>query len=349
MYKILFLFFFIYQSVFGYFEFKGVVNQPFYGGTAYLSIVEDCGKKDLFITEDILQDCLISPSGEFIFKGDFLSAENQIYKIHIDHCDQSVSNYKHLLNHCEFSSEVIFIANNSDNIYFPVNNLSQILCNVDQSTNPQSSSIIKLEELEESLLAKLQYAKNDFQRQNIYKSYFKELQKFSDRLNEPLAELYAYYMYASDNTLSADHYLKDLKKSSYYNTLLEKLESTYPNSKYTELYKHKLQRDQYPFIKNKQTVFKVLTYMLLVLLIIALYIIFRLKKRVGVVSKEKTIDYKQVLTPQEQKVFELMKTHSNKEIAGELFVSVSTIKSHINNIYSKLSISSRKEINQFLK
>ncbi|MFI5161813.1 MAG: response regulator transcription factor [Sphingobacteriales bacterium] len=34
---------------------------------------------------------------------------------------------------------------------------------------------------------------------------------------------------------------------------------------------------------------------------------------------------------------------SNKEIAAENFVELSTIKTHINNIYSKLSVNSRKE------
>ena len=40
---------------------------------------------------------------------------------------------------------------------------------------------------------------------------------------------------------------------------------------------------------------------------------------------------------------------TNKEIAEQLFISLSTVKSHINTIYSKLSISSRKEIDQFFK
>ncbi|HIN98295.1 MAG TPA: LuxR family transcriptional regulator, partial [Flavobacteriaceae bacterium] len=35
---------------------------------------------------------------------------------------------------------------------------------------------------------------------------------------------------------------------------------------------------------------------------------------------------------------------SNKEIATELFVSVSTVKTHINNIYKKLGVSSRDEV-----
>lgn len=345
---ILFLFF-ITQNVFGYFEFKGVVNQPFYGGTAYLSIVNDCNKKDLFITEDILQDCEISETGVFTFRGDFLAPKNCIYKIHIDHCDQSISNYKHLLNHCEYSSEVIFIANNSDQIFFPVNNLSQILCDVDQSSNILSSAIIKLEEFEESFLAKLQFSNNDFQRQTIYKTYCKELQRYSLTFNDPLVELYAYYMYAQDNSIGSAFYIEDLKKNKYYDKLLSRLTSIYPKSIYTELYTNKLLKDKYPFTKTKQTTFEWLTYLLLVLLCISLGVIYKLVKKSNSNKKPNPLNYKALLTQQEQNVFELMTTHSNKEIANTLFISISTVKTHINNIYGKLSIGSRKEIDQFFK
>ena len=66
------------------------------------------------------------------------------------------------------------------------------------------------------------------------------------------------------------------------------------------------------------------------------------------VKKEPKVDYKTILTPQEQKVFELMhEKSSNKIIADSLFISVSTVKTHINNIYSKLNSSSRKEVDVF--
>jgi len=54
---------------------------------------------------------------------------------------------------------------------------------------------------------------------------------------------------------------------------------------------------------------------------------------------------RQKLTPQEQKIVNhILQEKSNKEIAAELFVSLSTVKTHINNLYKKLEVSSREEI-----
>ncbi len=51
------------------------------------------------------------------------------------------------------------------------------------------------------------------------------------------------------------------------------------------------------------------------------------------------------LTVQESKIYDLLTMkYSNKEIASELNISVSTVKTHVNNIYKKLGISSRKEL-----
>ncbi|MGK0379614.1 MAG: DNA-binding CsgD family transcriptional regulator, partial [Patiriisocius sp.] len=50
------------------------------------------------------------------------------------------------------------------------------------------------------------------------------------------------------------------------------------------------------------------------------------------------------LSNQEEKVLALiLENKTNKEIASALFVSVSTVKTHINNIYKKRNVSSRQE------
>ncbi len=51
------------------------------------------------------------------------------------------------------------------------------------------------------------------------------------------------------------------------------------------------------------------------------------------------------LTVQESKIYDLIKNkYSNKEIAAELNISLSTVKTHVSNIYKKLKIRSRKQI-----
>ncbi len=56
------------------------------------------------------------------------------------------------------------------------------------------------------------------------------------------------------------------------------------------------------------------------------------------------------LSPAEQRVFDLyLKEYKAKDIAAELCLSMNTIKYHNANIYSKLSVSSRKELLLFMK
>ncbi|MCB0531852.1 MAG: helix-turn-helix transcriptional regulator [Lewinellaceae bacterium] len=55
-------------------------------------------------------------------------------------------------------------------------------------------------------------------------------------------------------------------------------------------------------------------------------------------------DFKKLLSPREIEVLELINEGlSNKDIAGKLYVSLSTVKTHINNIYKILEVKTRRE------
>jgi DNA-binding CsgD family transcriptional regulator len=69
-------------------------------------------------------------------------------------------------------------------------------------------------------------------------------------------------------------------------------------------------------------------------------------KRYVAMKRQKRINS---LSIRERQVFEMIgEGKSNKEIAVQLNVEISTIKSHVNNIYSKLDISSRKDAHLYL-
>jgi DNA-binding NarL/FixJ family response regulator len=56
------------------------------------------------------------------------------------------------------------------------------------------------------------------------------------------------------------------------------------------------------------------------------------------------------LSDKEQEIEQLILLgKSNKEICAELFIEQSTLKTHINHIYKKLEIHSRKELKAIIK
>ncbi len=61
-------------------------------------------------------------------------------------------------------------------------------------------------------------------------------------------------------------------------------------------------------------------------------------------EKKLTLNAACNLTPREKMIFQLMgEGFSNREIAGHLSVSLTTVKTHINNLYRKLGVSKREE------
>lgn len=326
------------------FQFSGEVNNEFTHSKVYLNVIDNYKQNELFLTEKIIQEVTVDSLGHFSFKGDFLSEENKFYKIYIDKCTDNITDYNHLLNHCTESNYIVFIANNKDTIHLPLNDLEQQFCSFKYSRT-QNVALQKIDSVQETLLIHLQDSKSDKQRKIIYTNYLKELQSYSQSLNEPLAEIYSFNLYTDDNSFARPYYITDLKESDYYNNLLERLQEQYPNSYYTTQYTNELQRDRLVFVKNKVNP---IILVLIVLLIVSLFINFFFIKKNG--RKKVIINYKSILSPQELKVFELMlQGFSNKELAGKLFISVSTVKTHINSIYSKLSISSRNDLTQFVK
>ncbi|TXK07613.1 response regulator transcription factor [Flagellimonas aequoris] len=155
-----------------------------------------------------------------------------------------------------------------------------------------------------------------------------------DSLNILRVKLVAMKVLEEKNLLNRDI----AENTSYYTTLLEKLkESEIPPSEYLFL-EEKLAYLNQEALNGSLQLSRWMNIGLVLLVAFLGYMLFRQRKR-----QDKTILPE--LSKQETMVRNLiLQGKSNKEIANELFISLSTVKSHITNIYGKLNISNRREL-----
>lgn len=125
---------------------------------------------------------------------------------------------------------------------------------------------------------------------------------------------------------------------SYYVSLLGKLkDSNIPPSEYLFL-EEKLAYINQKMVMEKLKWSRSVNIGLIALILLLTYLVVRQRK-----GQNKSILPE--LSKQETLVRNLiLQGKSNKEIANELYISLSTVKSHITNIYSKSNVANRREL-----
>ncbi|MEM6515907.1 MAG: helix-turn-helix transcriptional regulator [Bacteroidota bacterium] len=330
-------------------KFQGQIDNERWNGQVYLSVIEDFRTLENIDHEQIISKVETNADGFFQFEGNQLENQNKIYKLHVDSCSDDEKDRHHFNGHCNDSRDILFVANGNDTIKFPLGFEDQIFCDV-RSTNPKTSALIKIDSLKEEMRFDYAEYRSKANRELNNKKWFKMLQDFGESLNEPLAELYIYAFLSDRSNNLHTHYLQDLKTNQYYDGLLERLRNKYPKSDYIIQYEAELNADKYIISGELQTSKKdndqnpwtaVLLSVLFISIGLNIYLFITRKKQN---QDNLSSEFKSNLTSQEQNVLDLLlENQSNKEIATTLFVSVSTVKSHINSIYKKLNVTSRDE------
>ena len=321
--------------------FSGYVDSERWQEDVYLSVIEDYRKISGVYSEQIINKIQANANGYFEFNGNNLNAENRIYRIHVDNCVDDEQNLNHFEGHCKDSQEILFIAKNTDTVAFPFSFENQMFCTI-KSSNIKASAFVKIDSLKEEMRFAYGEFRSEANRKLNNKKWFKTLQDFGEKLNEPLAELYIYAFLSDRSNNLHSYYLEDINTNSYYDELLERLTKSYPNSTYTNQYKAELNADKFILYDEDEKPFNwnYLLYTVLILSLIGNFWFWISRRKNKTLSKSK-----EQLTKQEQNILTLLlEDKSNKEIAEALFVSLSTVKTHVNNIYKKLKVQSREEI-----
>ena len=132
---------------------------------------------------------------------------------------------------------------------------------------------------------------------------------------------------------------KDISlNSDYYMRLLDELKSSKINN--TEYFFLEKELNNYNLIriKNKYTISVIINFILGIIVLIVTYKTYLIK------YQKRTLKVEELSTQEKNIKNLILSGKSNKEIAGELFISLNTVKTHITNIYNKLNISNRKDL-----
>lgn len=170
---------------------------------------------------------------------------------------------------------------------------------------------------------------------------FNDLKLFADTCGNDMAALAALANIDMEATYELD--------STFFKTFGQRLKASMPNDVYTENYLRKLYYFDPPHTSYIPSwVWWIMVLQFIAIAWLAIGLLQRNRSNASPALHPDTPSSPPVLaeklTAKEQEIFDLILAgKSNKEIATSLFIEVSTVKTHINKIYGKLNVKSRKE------
>ncbi len=253
----------------------------------------------------------INEAGFFAFDRNLFDSTNRIYKIQVNGIANSFK------NNCDPKA---FILSNKDNLSFKKGN-----CFTDEYTNTNTfdKRWLRLRHMEEQYLLhpnqdnQIRY--RDFTRDSLEILLVKliSIKKLNDK-----------NLLETDIKANQEYYIALLDQFKASN--LDPIEYAYLESKCALVAKD--------LIHRKYKISMALNAIAFLLIATLTFFLFKFRNKPHQLPIAN-------LSKQENTIKNLiLEGKTNKEIANELFVSISTVKTHITNIYNKLGVSNRKEL-----
>ncbi len=259
----------------------------------------------------------INEEGFFSFKRELLEDKAAVYQLHIDKVEKALKN--------TLNTDQLLLLTNKDTVLFKKGRPGFAEYN---TTNQADIEWQRLRKFEQRFYANEGKETQTIEEARPYRAFTK------DSLQILMVKLISIRELEHKKLLDKDI----LENPDYYQELLKELRSS------------AIARKDYVFLEQKLALLVQeettknyeysiwLNLLLTGIILLLLWLMVRARKRMKVATVTP-------LSQQERNVRMLiLEGKTNKEIANELFISVSTVKTHITNIYQKLNVASRKEL-----
>jgi len=339
---LLLTFFSFYQPVFSQYSISGYLKTDKPHNTIYLAVLS-FEEQSYQSQNQILTSIKTDSTGYFEIKGQLLSEQDKLYRIYANISDTSLD----LINTTDRKNYHNFIFSNQDTIFFPKDN-STIWFNKSKNTNLSDKEWKRMKAFESRFRKEFKKTQNPEAIIQVKKAFTHKYKAFcNDSITSPLVNLLAY----TNLKIELDRLDTDFNKDPefYYNILL-RLKKEYGETSYYSQFQKEIIQLSHTQIEEKYSFHKYLNYVLAIIIVILILFILKVLKSKNSLLDKQVEEVSLTLTLQEKKIADLIiQGQANKEIASTLFISLSTVKTHITSIYSKLKVTNRRQIIKKLK
>lgn len=284
----------------------------------YISLIDNFDNMYTMSNAMIIDQSMISDSGKFSFDTKYFPDADNLFRIHI--CKKNDPPATLNIGGKD-ENHFFLIANKQTNITI-TNYSSRDLIKDFTIQGYFPNNIIRLIDEISSYADSAALTNSNLKNELIKRAVFEKLRIIADTCSNPLVSLYAVYKGDFEKNYTVNQ--------QFYKNFISKWKKE--NSTSFKNFRNKLPSNA--FFSNKNIVVSIFSF------IAGFFICLLIKFRKPI--KKSII---QDLSIQERKIYGLLlEGKSNKEMADILGVELSTIKSHLSSIYSKLNIRSRKDI-----
>lgn len=303
--------------------------------------------EDLFVASPdfIIAETFINPDGSFVLSTETVPVNSMFYRLYLVRGNNSSVEFSATQN----KNYIHLLLKRGDQIEINAKTENNALTIAEISGCEACETILDFDEkfLAQTgvLTSQLPKAKSNFLSQELENF----IHTFVANAKNPYVGLFALYHIEDKET-------DFLRNRDFYYDFQKRLEEELPTVVYTEIYNELLDEligfrefvcqmpELQPRWKDWVLIIEgVFIIALLLFIVVLTRKITRLKKAGTDVFDKMKMQFSGLTLKQQEILALLASGKTNKEIAQELFVELSTVKTHINNIYRQLGVANRKE------